>query len=138
VEQDLYAGDGQQQRQPEGLLQSAGDLVLAAGAAEVGNAWRDGLQDTGEGKEHRDVDAAANGHRRQIFGPVVAEKGGVDDHHAHRRQLRDQHRRRVRDNQAGLLSEHRWQERRGPPRLPDFSRARVGGGRHAGSWRSFA
>jgi hypothetical protein len=30
VEQDLYAGDGQQQRQPEGLLQRAGDLLLAA------------------------------------------------------------------------------------------------------------
>jgi hypothetical protein len=42
-------------------------------------------------------------HRGQIGGPVVAEQDGVDDHHAHRSQVRDQHRQRVRENPSELL-----------------------------------
>jgi len=87
----------------------------------VGDGRCDRLQNAGQGEEHRDVDAAADRYRRQIIGPVVAKQGGVDDHHPHRRQLRDQDRRRVRDNQTGLLGEHRRESGSGPPRLPDFA-----------------
>ena len=73
---------------------------------QVSDSGCDGLQDAGQGKDHRDVDAAAHRHRRQIVGSVVAKQHGIDDHHAHRCQLGEKHRRRMREDLADRLGEH--------------------------------
>ena len=67
---------------PAGWRERA-DRAVARAALVVRNDRGDGLDDADQRKEHGDVDAAADRHRRQIFGAVVPEQDSVDDHHAH-------------------------------------------------------
>ncbi len=106
VTQEAGARHRQQQRQPQCLLQGAGDFLVAARTVQVCDGGCDGLDDARQRKDDRDVDATADGNRRQIVGSVVAKQHGVDDHHSHRRQLGKEYRRRVRENLAELLGKH--------------------------------
>ena len=98
--QQQDAGNRQQQRQPEALLQGGGNFRVTPGPFELGDHRRHGVEDAGERKSDRHVDATTHRDGRQIAGAVMTEQGRVDHHHAHRRQLGDQHRHGVVQDQA--------------------------------------
>ena len=104
--QEQHTRNGEQQRQPEGLLQDAGDFIIAPRTLEMGNRRRYRLQDAGECENHCNVYPAANGHSGKILGSVMPEQHRVDHHHAHRSELGNQHWRCVQQNQPGLVDEH--------------------------------
>ncbi len=94
VEQQRDPGAGEQQREPEALLQRGSDRLLAAGADVVRDGRRDRLQRTGQQHHHRDVVAAADRHAGEVLGAVAPGDHGVGHHHGHRQQLGDQDRPR--------------------------------------------
>jgi len=101
------ARNAERQRQPEALLQGAGDFIVAARALQMRDGRRDGLQEAGQREQDGDIDAATDGDGSQVLGPVMAEQRRIDDHHSHRSELRDQHRNRVHDDLPRLPGEQR-------------------------------
>ena len=97
IAQEKHARHRQCQRQPEALLQHAGHLAVALRPVQLRDDWRHRLQDADQREHHRDLDAAADRHRRQIGGADVAEHGGIDHHHADGRKLGDQDRESMGD-----------------------------------------
>ncbi len=92
VAEDQGAGHGEHQGQPETLLQGRADSVQATGAEQVRHRGRHGLQDADQQHHHRDVEPAAHRDRGQVGRAVATGDQGIGDHHAHRQDLRDEHR----------------------------------------------
>ena len=87
-------------------MQRAGDFIFAPGSFQMGDDRRHGLNDPDQREDHRDIDPAADSDRGKIVRTEMPEQNGIDDHHAHRGHLGDEHRPGLNDNQPGLGKKH--------------------------------
>ena len=106
IPEEYDAGHGEDDGQPETLLQHPGDLAVALRPVQLGDHRRHRLQDADQREDHRNLDAAANGDGGQVGGADMAEDDGVDHHHADGRKLGNQDRQGMGRQAPGSGEKH--------------------------------